>query len=113
MFNYRFLGFFPRRSIPLYPAAPLCLQSNSQHALRVCLLDCNPQLFAVMSDSFAAPGTVARQAPLSMGFCKQEYWSGLPFPPPGHLLDTGIEPTSPAFASGLFATEPPGKPNLH
>ena len=41
-----------------------------------------------------APWTVACQAPLSMGSPRQEYWSGLPFPPPGDLPDTGIEPTS-------------------
>ena len=58
----------------------------------------------------AAPWTVARQAPPSMGFCRQEYWSGLPFPPPGHLLHPGIEPTSPALAGGPFTAEPPGKP---
>ena len=53
--------------------------------------------------------TVAHQAPLSMGFPSQEYWSGLPFPPPGHLLDPGIEPTSPALAGRFFTTEPAGK----
>ena len=56
--------------------------------------------------------TVARQAPLSMGFSKQEYWSGLPCPPPGDLPDPGIKPmslTSPALAYGLFTTTP-GKP---
>ena len=49
--------------------------------------------------------TVAHQAPLSMGFTRQEYWSGLPCPPPGNLPDPGIEPTSfmsPALAGGLF-----------
>ena len=45
---------------------------------------------------FATPWTVACQAPLSMGFSRQEYWSGLPCPPPGDLPDTGIEPASPA-----------------
>ena len=45
---------------------------------------------------FAAPWTVARQALLSMGFSRQEYWSGLPFPPPGELPNPGIEPESPA-----------------
>ena len=45
---------------------------------------------------FATPWTVARQAPLSMGFSRQEYWSGLPCPPPGDLPDPGIEPQSPA-----------------
>ena len=46
---------------------------------------------------FATPWTVARQAPLSMGFPRLEYWSGLPFPIPGDLLDPGIEPRSPAL----------------
>ena len=41
---------------------------------------------------FATPWTAAHQAPLSMGFSRQEHWSGLPFPPPGHLPDPGIEP---------------------
>ena len=45
-----------------------------------------------------------------MGFPRLEYWSGLPFPAPGDLPDTGIEPASPAFAAGLFTTEPPGNP---
>ena len=63
---------------------------------------------------FATPWTVAHQDPLSMGFPRQEYWSGLPCPPPGDLPDSGIEPwmslTSPAMAGGVFTTEPPGKP---
>ena len=50
--------------------------------------------------------TVARQAPLSMGFSRQEYSSELPCPPPGDLPDTGIEPVSPALAGGFFTTEP-------
>ena len=60
--------------------------------------------------------TVAHQAPLSMGFSRQEYWSGLPFPSPGDLPNPGIKPTSPALqgvsciAGGFFATEPPRKP---
>ena len=45
-----------------------------------------------------------------MGFPRQEYWSGLPFPPPGDLSDPGIEPASPTLAGGFFTTEPPGKP---
>ena len=55
---------------------------------------------------FATPWTVAHQAPLSMGFLWQEYSSGLPFPSPGDLPETGIEPTSPAFAGGFFTTDP-------
>ena len=53
--------------------------------------------------------TVAYQAPPSMGFSKQEHWSGLPFPSPGDLPDPGIQPGSPASAGGFFTTEPPGK----
>ena len=48
-----------------------------------------------LSPVFATPGTVAYQAPLSIGFSRQEYWSGLPFPSPGDLPDPGIEPGSP------------------
>ena len=58
---------------------------------------------------FATLWTVARQAPLSMGFFRQEYWSGLPFPPPGNLPNPGNEPVSPTLTSGSFTTEPPGK----
>ena len=61
------------------------------------------------ADSFATPWTVAHQASLLMGFSRQEYWSGLPFPPPGDLPDPGIKLASPALAGGFFATEPPGK----
>ena len=56
---------------------------------------------------FATPWTVACQAPLSMGFCRPEYWSRLPFPPPGDLPNPEIKPTSltsPALANGLFTT---------
>ena len=63
----------------------------------------------VMSDS-AALWTVSHQAPLSMGFSRQEYWSGLPFPSPGDLPDPGIKPSFPALAGGFFTPGPPGKP---
>ena len=59
---------------------------------------------------FATPGTAARQAPLSMGFPRQEYWSGLPFPSPGDLPDPGIEPGSPILQADSLLCEPPGKP---
>ena len=61
-----------------------------------------------MSDSFVTPWTVAHQAPLSMGFSRQEYWSGVPFSPPGDLLDPGIKPTSPALQVDSLPSEPPG-----
>ena len=58
---------------------------------------------------FVTPQTVARQALLSMGFSRQEYWSGLPFPSPGDLSDPGIEPGSPALQADALPSEPPGK----
>ena len=53
---------------------------------------------------------MAHQAPLSMGFPRQEYWSGLTFPSPGDLPDPGIEPGSPALQADSLPFEPPGKP---
>jgi len=58
------------------------------------------------------PWTVTCQASLSMGFSRQEYQSGLPFPSPGHLSDAGIKPMSPALAGGLTTTDLPGKLGL-
>ena len=66
-----------------------------------------------MSNSFEIPWTIALQSPLSMGFPRQEYWSGLPCPPSGDLPYPGTEPeslVSPALAGEFFTTEPPGKP---
>ena len=57
--------------------------------------------------SLATPRTLAHQGPLSMGFPRQEYWSGLPFPSPGDLPDPGIKPVSPALAGEFFAAEAP------
>ena len=63
-----------------------------------------------MSNFFVTPWTIACQAPLSMGFPRQEYWNGLPFPSPGDLPHPEMEPGSPALAGGIFTFEPPGKP---
>ena len=62
------------------------------------------------SDSFETPWTVACQSSLSMGFPRQEYWSGLPFPSPEDLPNPEIEPKFPALAGRFFTAEPPGKP---
>ena len=67
-------------------------------------------VFAQWCLTFVTPRAVARQAPLSMGFSRPEYWRGLPFPPPGDLPHPGIEPRSSALAGGFLTTEPPGKP---
>ena len=69
---------------------------------------------------FVTLWTAAHQAPLSMGFSREEYWSGLPFPPPGDLPDPGREPrvsepvslVSPALKEDSLPTEPPGKPQI-
>ena len=65
---------------------------------------------SLMPDSFVTPWTVACQAPLSVGCPRQEYWSRVPFPPPGDLPNTGTEPMLPALAGRFFTTEPPGNP---
>ena len=70
----------------------------------------------MLSRSAVTNSLGAHQAPLSMGFPRQEDWSGLPFPPPRDLPNPGTEPEStesPALAGRFFTTEPPGKPSLH
>ena len=62
---------------------------------------------------FATPWAVAHQTPPSMGFSRQEYWSGLPFPSPGDLPDPGIELGSPALQADALPSEPAGKANLY
>ena len=66
-------------------------------------------VFSVVSDS-AIPWTIACQAPLSVEFSRQEYWSGLPFPSPGDLLYPGIEPLSPALAGDTLPLSHLGNP---
>ena len=61
-----------------------------------------------MANSLATPWTAALQAPVSMGFPRQEYWSGLPLASPGDLLNPGVKPTSPALAEGFFTIKPQG-----
>ena len=63
--------------------------------------------------TLVTPWTVARQAPLSMEFSRQEYWSGLPFPSPGNLLYPGIKPGSPALQADSLLTELQGSPNSY
>ena len=69
-------------------------------------------IVVAVSSSSVIPWTVACQTPLSMGFSRQGYWSGLSFPSQGDLPDPGIEHMTPALAGGFFTTEPPGKPPL-
>ena len=76
----------------------------------VCVLNCFSRV-----QVFVTLWTTALQAPLSMGFCRQEYWNGLPFPSPGDPPEPGIKPSSPeapALAGRFFTTKPLGKPLL-
>ena len=95
-----------------------CLDIFSfQYWIEVMILDFLA-LFLVLVKSLsrvrlsATPWTVAYQAPPSMEFSRQEYWSGLPFPSPGYLPDPGIEPGSPTLQADALSSEPPGKPFL-
>jgi len=75
---------------------------------RICL-QCESEV-AQWCPTLCYPWTVAYQAPPSVGFSRQEYWSGLPFPAPGDLPDPGIKPQSPSFQADALTTGPPGKP---
>ena len=82
----------------------ICVDQKKTCCVYVCVLN-HVQLFVT-------PWTVSCQVPLSMGFSRQEYWSGLPFPSPEDLSDSGIKltsPTSPALAGRFLTTEPSGK----
>ena len=77
----------------------------------VCTCVCS---VAQLCQSLVTPWTVACQAPLSMGlFPRQEYWSGLLFPPLGIFWNPGIKPASPALAGGFFTNVPLGKPPIN
>ena len=94
--------FLPGHPLPPVPLAPLCASSCT--------------VFCVLSrvQLFATPWIVDNEAPLSIGFSRQVYWSGLPFPTPGDLPHPWVKsecPASPAVAGGFFTTEPPGKPS--
>ena len=98
---------FHRHSLSSDLCHLLCqqLQSLSSRSSHAYVLSCFSHVWL-----FVTPWTVAHQTPLSMGFFRQEYWSGLPFPPPGDLPEPEIEPaplTSPALAGRLFTTSTP------
>ena len=66
---------------------------------------------AMSSSAHVTPWTIAHQAPLPIEFCRQEYWSGLPFSSPGDFPNPGIEPGSPALQVDSLPSELPGKPS--
>ena len=79
----------------------------AHHLIDTYIYKQSKQSCSVMSDSLRPPRAVAYQSPLSMGFSRQEYWSGLPFPSPGDLPDPGIEPRSPTLQADTLPSEPP------
>ena len=79
------------------------------HNVCVCVCVCVFSQSLTWVGLFVIPWTIARQAPLSMGFTRQEYGSGLPCPSPGDLPDPGIKPMSPASQGDSLLSEPPGK----
>ena len=84
--------------------------TNDKYTVHTCMLSC----FSRVRLS-ATPWTVARQAPLSLGCSRQEYWSGLPCPPPGDLPDPGIEPASlmsPALEGEFFTSSGPWEAHI-
>ena len=105
---------------PCPPAAAISPQAAKPDALRPPLLEQRPSAVSRLCSchlvkscpTLAMLRTVACQAPLSIRFPRQEYWSQLPFPSPGDLPDRGIKPTSPTFASEFFTMEPLRKPHL-
>ena len=86
-----------------------CIQSAKFLYLKCLILFVAAFVQLLNHVSFAAPWTIACQAPLSMGFPRQEYSSGLPFSSPGDIPNPGIEPTSPTLTGGFFTAKPPGK----
>ena len=90
---------------PLLAGHRVPVPGRSMHAYMLSRLSCI-QLFVI-------PWTIACQAPLSMGFSRQEYWSGLPFLSPGDLPDPGIEPASPTLQADSLPSEPLGFPVKH
>ena len=78
--------------------------------VRVCL--CAHTLITQLCSTLCDPIDLALQAPLSMEFSRQEYWSGLPIPSPGDLPDPMIKPRSPALQADSLSSEPPGKPQF-
>ena len=97
------IQFFPR--LPLFTMLFYSIHSSGSVSFKALLFSS----LKIMSGSFVIPWTIVLQTPLSMGFPRQEYQSGLPFPSPGDLPDLGIELTSPALAGihGFHQTVPP------
>ena len=91
----------PRPEDDVKPPETFCIRDSDSEVAQSCPTLCDPM------------DCIAHHAPLSMGFSRQEYWSGLPFPSSGDLPDPGIEPRSPALQADALTSEPPGKPFVY
>ena len=104
-------GSWEQERPPVFPGGHVWVfRTRADLPVRVCVRANSLQSCPILWD----PMTIALQAPLSMGFSRQEYWSGLPCPPPGHLPDPGAEPAflaPPALVVEFFPLTPPGKPD--
>ena len=96
----------PSKPSPPPNSAPSPASLTSSQGLRPCKVS----EVAQSSLTLCNPMDYTYQAPLSMAFSRQEYWSGLPFPSAGHLPDPGVKPWSPALQADALPSEPPGKP---
>ena len=97
----------------LEPHWKSCLPLQMVSSLSGAIIWCSAMPDSLWPTDYSPPDTIAPQAPLSMEFSRQEYWSGLPFPPPEDLCNPGIKPVSlvsPALAGGVFTTAPFGIP---
>ena len=85
---------------------------SARHVLVILPAECqHPCVLICFSPVLCDPTDIAHQAPLSMGFSRQEHWSGLPCPSPGDLPNPGIKPMSPELQADSLPSEPPGKPS--
>ena len=104
----RALWGFWAQSLSVFPISLII--GNSLHSASMTFVLC---LVSQSHPTLCDPMDCSHQAPLSMGFLRQEYWSGLPWPPPGDLPNPGIKPRSPALQAGdSLPFEPPGKPSM-
>ena len=103
-------GGYARTSSPSKPASRNLVALNPRTTLTLFMLSQKKTKVLVIQSNSATPWTVAHQATLSMEFSRQEYWSGLPCPPPGDLPNPGIEPRSLKLQVDSLLSEPPGKP---
>ena len=105
----------PRDGSPPGSSVPGILQARTLEWVAISFSNASKWKVKVKSLScvrlFATTWSAAHQAPLSMGFSRQEYWSGVPFPSPGDLPNPGIKPRSPALQADSLPSQPQGKPN--